>query len=62
LCLTNRVNKQHIYHSQVEIKRGEGGLKVDSVVRCEQVREFLGHFGATRIAQVDTTLTVALDL
>jgi mRNA-degrading endonuclease toxin of MazEF toxin-antitoxin module len=33
--LTNRV-KQHIYHSQVEIKRSEGGLKADSVAQCEQ--------------------------
>jgi mRNA interferase MazF len=68
--LTNRVNKQHIYHSQVEIRRDEGGLKADSVALCEQVRaiskerlrEFLGHLGAARIAQVDAALKVALDL
>jgi mRNA interferase MazF len=68
--LTNRVNKQHIYHSQVEIKRGEAGLKADSVALCEQVRvlskerfrDFLGHLDPSLIAQVDAALKVALDL
>jgi mRNA interferase MazF len=68
--LTNRVNKQRIYHSQVEIDRGEAGLKTDSVALCEQVRaiskerlrDFLGHLEASRISQVDAALKIALDL
>jgi mRNA-degrading endonuclease toxin of MazEF toxin-antitoxin module len=68
VLLTNRINKQHIYHSHVEITRGEGGRKAASVARCAQVRaiskerlgKFLGHLGATRVAQVDATLKVAL--
>jgi mRNA interferase MazF len=68
--LTTRTNKDYIYQSQVEIKRGEAGLKVDSVAMCEQVRavskerlkEVIGHLEATRIAQVDAALRIALDL
>jgi mRNA interferase MazF len=68
--LTNRNNKQHIYHSQIEIRRGEAGLKTDSVALCEQVRaisqerlrDFLGHLSVARIAQVDAALRIALDL
>jgi mRNA interferase MazF len=68
--LTNRDNKDSLYHSQVEIKRGEGGLRVDSVAMCEHVRAvsierirgFLGHLDASRIAQIDAALKIALDL
>jgi mRNA-degrading endonuclease toxin of MazEF toxin-antitoxin module len=76
VSLTSRVNKQHIDHSQdidhsqVEIRRGEGGLKAESVALCEQVRaiskerlgEFLGHLGATRMARGRRHTEVALDL
>jgi mRNA interferase MazF len=68
--LTTRSNKDRVYQSQVEIKQGEAGLKVDSVAMCEQVRAvskerlrgFLGHLEPSRIAQVDAALRIALDL
>jgi mRNA interferase MazF len=68
--LTTRSNRDYIYHSQVEVKRGEAGLKVDSIAMCEHVRAvskerlrgFMGHLDAPRIAEVDAALRMALDL
>jgi len=68
--LTNRDNKDQLFHSQVEIKRGEAGLKVDSVAMCEHVRAvsaerirgFIGHLDTSRIVRIDAALKIALDL
>jgi mRNA interferase MazF len=68
--LTNRENKDRLFPSQVEIKRGEGGVKADSIAMCEHVRAvsaermrgFIGHLDTARIVQIDEALKIALDL
>lgn len=67
---TSRSNKKHLYPSHVEMKMGEAGLTVDSVVLCEQVRAisrtklqtFIGHVSNQRMSQVNASLKIALDL
>jgi len=68
--LAGRINRLRLLPSHVEIKMGEGGLTVDSVALCEQVRAIsttrltkaLGHLSATTISQVNDALKIALDL
>lgn len=68
--LTDRANKLRLYPSHVEVKAGEGGLTLDSVALCEQVRaiaktrirEHLGHLSRPRMVQVNASLRIALDL
>jgi mRNA interferase MazF len=68
--LTSRANKNRLLPSHVEIKMGEGGLTVDSVALCEQVRaisttrltKVLGHLSAITISQLNGALKIALDL
>ncbi|MGA3176222.1 MAG: type II toxin-antitoxin system PemK/MazF family toxin [Candidatus Acidiferrum sp.] len=68
--LTSRVNKNRLLPSHVEIKMGEGGLTVDSVALCEQVRAIsttrltraLGHLSTVTISQLNGALKIALDL
>lgn len=68
--VTDRANKVRIYPSHVELKAGEGGLTLDSVALCEQVRavaktrlqEHLGHLSRPRMAHVNAALRIALDL
>jgi mRNA interferase MazF len=68
--VTDRLNKKHIYRSHVELKQGEGGLTMDSVALCEQVRaishnrlqEYMGHISLARISQVSAALRIALDV
>ena len=68
--LTSRVNKNRLLPSHVEIKMGEGGLPVDSVALCEQVRAVsttrltrpLGHLSEDTISQLNSALRIALDL
>lgn len=59
-----------IYPFQVLIEQGEGGLKKDSIAKCEQVRVIdkkrilkkIGHLRENLIEKVDTALLVSLDL
>jgi mRNA interferase MazF len=69
--LTKRANKTRILPCHVEIKMSEGGVTMDSVALCEQVRAIavsrlsnqpLGHLPNERIAQVNAALKIALDL
>ena len=68
--LTSMVNRKRLLPSHVEIKVGEGGLTVDSVALCEQVRAIsttrltkaIGHLSATSISQLNDALKIALDL
>jgi len=68
--LTKRANKTRILPSQVEIKKDEGGVTMDSVALCEQVRAIavarlskaVGHLPNERIAQINGSLKIALDL
>lgn len=68
--LTDRKNKGTLYPSHAEIKCGEGGVAMDSVALCEQVRSVskgrlknqIGHLPAPRMADVITALKITLDL
>lgn len=69
--VTSRSNKARLYPSHVELKSGEGGLKVDSVALCEQVRAIsterlngtpIGQLPRPKIAQINASLRIALDL
>jgi len=68
--VTDQENKKHIYPSQVVLRAGEGGLKIDSVALGEQVRAItktrlttrLGHLAPHSIAAIGGALKAALDL
>jgi mRNA interferase MazF len=68
--LTSRANKIRILPCHVEIKINEGGVTMESVVLCEQVRAIavsrlrkgLGHLPEQRIAEINAALKIALDL
>jgi mRNA interferase MazF len=57
--ITNAANKKKIYPSHVKVAAGMGGLGLDSIVVCEQVRaisktrlkELLGRFDRTVMTQ-----------
>jgi len=69
--LTDRSNKSRIYPSHVEIAKGEGGLTIDSVALCEQVRALpvsllaapiMGRLQPATMTKVNAALKNALDL
>ena len=68
--VTNLTNKKRIYPSQVVLKAGEGGLKMDSVALGEQVRAInvtrlsthLGHLAPHSVVAIGGALKAALDL
>jgi mRNA interferase MazF len=68
--LTKRANKTRLLLCHVEIKTNEGGVTMDSVALCEQVRAIaasrlsksMGHLPNERIAQINGALKIALDL
>lgn len=67
---TDAANKKKIYPSQVRIKAGAGGLTMDSVVLCEQVRAIsrdrlkrhMGTLSRSEIASIEASLKITLDL
>jgi len=68
--VTNRANKTRLYPSHVEIPKGEGGLSMDSVALCEQVRAISvtslrapqGHLQPATVTRINAALKSALDL
>lgn len=68
--VTDRANKSRIYPSHVEIGKGEGGLVMDSVALCEQVRAMsvsllispMGHLQSATMTRINAALKNALDL
>lgn len=68
--LTDRANKSRLYPSHVEIAKGEGGLTIDSVALCEQVRAISassltspqGHLHPVTMTKINAALKNALDL
>jgi mRNA interferase MazF len=68
--VTDSANKKRIYPSQVVLKAGEGGLRIDSVALGEQVRAInatrlalrMGHLAAHSVVAIGAALKVALDL
>lgn len=67
---TDAANKKKIYPSHVRIKAGVGGLTMDSVVLCEQVRAIskdrlkrqMGTLSRSEIASIEASLKITLDL
>ena len=68
--VTNRDNKRRVYPSQIVLKKGDGGLTLDSVVLCEQIRaisssrltKYMGQLSANQMSGVASALRVTLDL
>jgi len=69
-AITDAANKKKLYPSHVKIGAGNAGLRLDSVVLCEQVRaisktrlkERLGTVDETVMAALDNALRIVLDL
>lgn len=67
---TDAENKTRIYPSQVPVQAGCGGLTIDSIAVCEQIRAIsknrlttaLGKLGRAEIAKIDAALKITLDL
>lgn len=68
-CTTYRPGRR-IYPSQVMLSTGDGGLSVDSVALCEEVRALAktrldrlrGTLSPASMAHLDRALAIALDL
>ena len=68
--ITDAANKKKIYPSHVRVPAGSGGLAMDSVIICEQVRAIsktrlrhaLGRFDKSILTGINTALKIALDL
>jgi mRNA interferase MazF len=67
---TDAKNKERIYPSQVRFPKGTGGLTLESIALCEQVRvvavsrlgAFMGRLLQTQMDAIDAALKIALDL
>jgi mRNA interferase MazF len=68
--ITDAANKKKIYPSHVKVHAGTGGLRMDSIVICEQVRainktrlrEQLGKFDRPIMTSIEAALKITLDL
>jgi len=68
--ITDAANKKKFYPSHVKVTAGVGGLTLDSIVVCEQVRAIsknrlrrqIGKFDRQVMASIDTALKITLDL
>ena len=68
--LTDAGNPTRIYPSHVRISKGSGGLRKDSVAKCEQIRAiavsrlltFWGKLANSEIAQIEQAIRTALAL
>ena len=68
--ITDAANKKKFYPSHVKISAGMGGLTLDSIVVCEQVRAIsktrlrrqLGKFDRNAMRSIDAALKVTLDI
>jgi mRNA interferase MazF len=68
--ITDAANKKKIYPSHVRVAAGVGGLTLDSIVICEQVRAIsktrlkrpLGKFDKRVLTSIEAALKITLDL
>jgi mRNA interferase MazF len=68
--ITDAANKTKFYPSHVRVPSGTGGLKLDSVIVCEQVRAIsktrlstsMGKFDKRIMTNIDAALKISLDL
>jgi len=69
-AITDAANKTKVYPSHVKVAAGVGGLTIDSIVICEQIRaisktrlkRFLGKFDGVTLANIESALKIVLDL
>ena len=68
--ITDAANKVKVYPSHVRVSSGTGGLRIDSIVVCEQVRAISktrlsnpsGKFDKKVMTSIDAALKIVLDL
>jgi mRNA interferase MazF len=68
--ITDAANKKKIYPSHVRVPAGTGGLTLDSIIVCEQVRAIsktrlihqLGKFDKNVMTSIEAALKITLDL
>ena len=68
--ITDGSNKKKIYPSHVRVASGKGGLTMDSVIVCEQVRAIsktrlikqLGKFDKPTLTAIEAAIKITLDL
>mgnify|MGYP005810057467 CR=1 FL=1 len=68
--ITEASNKKKVYPSHVRVPSGTGGLTMDSIVVCEQVRAInktrlrrvLGKFDRIVMTSIEAALKITLDL
>ncbi len=68
--ITDAANKKKFYPSHVKVSAGTGGLRLESIVICEQVRAIsktrlkspVGKFDKVTMTSVDAALKITLDL
>ena len=68
--ITDAANKKKIYPSHVKVAAGKGGLSLESIVICEQVRAIsktrlqkpLGRFDKFIMTSIEAAIKITLDL
>ena len=68
--LTDAANKKKVYPSHVKVVAGTGGLTMDSIVICEQVRaisksrlrRLMGKLDKPALTSIEAALKITLDL
>ena len=68
--ITDEANKKKVYPSHVKVSAGTGGLQIDSIILCEQVRAIsktrliqqLGKFEKSVMTSIEAALKITLDL
>ena len=68
--ITDAANKKKIYPTHVKVPAGTGGLRIDSIIICEQVRAIsktrlkdqVGKFDKSVMTSIEAALKITLDL
>ena len=69
-AITDAANKKKVYPTHVKVAAGIGGLRMDSIIVCEQVRAIsktrlkdqLGKFDKSVMTSIEAALKITLDL
>jgi mRNA interferase MazF len=68
--ITDAANKTKVYPSHVRVPAETGGLRIESIITCEQVRSIsktrlvtpLGKFDKRVMTSIDAALKITMDL
>ncbi len=68
--ITDAANKKKVYPTHVKVPAGTGGLRMESIIICEQVRaisktrlkEQVGKFDKQVMTSIEAALKITLDL